>query len=137
MPAIRTSRSCERSPPPARKPLVAVQDGTTPLMAAVGMAQNDARLAEEARALEVVKVLVEGGADVNATNRGGQTALHGATRAGRNTIVEFLAEHGAALDVKDKQGRTPLDVAQNPIRPLEQTAALLRKLADSPSSGAR
>jgi ankyrin repeat protein len=119
------------------KPLVAVQDGTTPLMAAVGMAQNDARLAEEGRALEVVKVLVEGGADVNATNRGGQTALHGATRAGRNSIVEFLAEHGATLDAKDKQGRTPLDVAQNPIRPLEQTAALLRKLAASASSDAR
>jgi ankyrin repeat protein len=119
------------------EPRVAVQDGTTPLMAAVGMAQNDARLAQESSALAVVQALVEIGADINATNRAGQTALHGATRAGRNTIVQFLAEHGAALDVKDKQGRTPLDVAQNPIRPLEQTAALLRKLADTAAPAQR
>jgi ankyrin repeat protein len=118
-------------------PRVTVQDGTTPLMAAVGMAQNDARLAEETSALEVVKALVEVGADMNATNRAGQTALHGATRSGRNAIVQFLAEHGATLDAKDKQGRTPLDVAQNPIRPLEQTAALLRRLAGAPASDAR
>jgi ankyrin repeat protein len=118
------------------EPRVTVQDGTTPLMAAVGMAQNDARLADETSALAVVTVLVELGADLNAVNRGGQTALHGATRSGRNSIVQFLAEHGAALDVKDKQGRTALDVAQNPIRPLEQTATLLRKLAAAASSQA-
>jgi ankyrin repeat protein len=119
------------------EPGAAIQDGTTPLMAAVGMAQNDARLAAEPSALEIVKALVELGAEPNAVNRAGQTALHGAARAGRNSIVEFLAAHGAALDLKDKQGRTALDVAQNPIRPLEQTAALLRKLADIASSGAR
>ena len=39
-------------------PRLTVEDGTTPLMAAVGMVQNDARLAEEGSALEVVKFLV-------------------------------------------------------------------------------
>jgi ankyrin repeat protein len=108
-----------------------VQDGTTPLMAAVGMAQNDARLADEARALDVVKLLVDLGADMNAVNSNGQTALHGAARAGRNSLVQFLAEHGAELNVKDRQGRTPLDIARDPIRPLESTAALLRRLANT------
>jgi ankyrin repeat protein len=107
---------------------VVVQDGTTTLMAAVGMAQNDARRADEATALEVIKLLVANGASVNAVNRGGQTALHGAARAGANSIVRFLGEHGAALDIKDRQGRTALDVARDPIRPLDSTAALLQSL---------
>jgi ankyrin repeat protein len=107
----------------------AVQDGTTALMAAVGMAQNDARRASEPEALAIVKVLVESGIDLNAVNRNGQTALHGATRAAEDTIVRFLVEHGAALNVKDRGGRTPLDIAQDPIRPLESTAALLRTFA--------
>jgi ankyrin repeat protein len=112
-------------------PRLTVQDGTTPLMAAVGMVQNDARLAEESSAIEVVKFLVELGADVNAINRTGQTAFHGSARSGRNSIVQFLAEHRAKLDIKDKQGRTPLDIAEDPLRPLESTAALLRKLAST------
>jgi hypothetical protein len=40
------------------------------------------------------------------------------------------------LNVKDRRGRTPLDIAQDPIRPLGDTAALLRKLANTaPSAG--
>jgi ankyrin repeat protein len=109
-------------------PRAVVQDGTTALMAAVGMAQNDARRADEAAALEVIKILVANGASVNAVNRTGQTALHGAARAGADTIVRFLAEHGAALDIKDRQGRTALDVARDPIRPLDSTAAVLQGL---------
>ena len=110
-------------------PRLTVEDGTTPLMAAVGMVQNDARLAEEGSALEVVKFLVELGADVNAVNRTGQTAFHGSARAGWTSIVQFLADHGARLEIKDKRGRTALDIAEDPLRPLESTAALLRKLA--------
>jgi ankyrin len=109
---------------------IAVQDGTTALMAAVGMAQNDARRADERAALGVTKLLVANGASVNAVNRTGQTALHGAVRAGADTIVRFLAEHGAALDIKDRQGRTALDVARDPIRPLDSTAKLLQGLIE-------
>jgi ankyrin repeat protein len=100
------------------------------------MAQNDARLADEATAFETVKLLIELGVDMNAANRAGQTALHGSARAGRDRIVQLLVEHGARLDAKDKQGRTPLDVAQDPNRPLASTAALLRQLA-SAGSGRR
>jgi ankyrin len=116
---------------------VVVQDGTTALMAAVGMAQNDARRADEAAALGMIKLLVANGVSVNAVNRTGQTALHGAVRAGADTIVRFLAEHGAALDIKDRQGHTALDVARDPIRPLDSTAALLQSFLDSRPSGAR
>jgi ankyrin repeat protein len=116
---------------------VVVQDGTTALMAAVGMAQNDARRANEAAALDVITLLVANGVSVNAVNRNGQTALHGAVRAALNSIVGFLAEHGAALDIKDRQGRTALDIARDPIRPLDTTAALLQTLVDKRPSGGR
>jgi uncharacterized protein len=109
-------------------PNQAAQDGTTPLMAAVGMVQNEARLASESQALEVVRLAVELGVDVNTVDQSGQTALHGAARYARNTIIQFLAEHGAMLNVKDKRGRTALDIAQDSLRPRESTASLLRQL---------
>jgi ankyrin repeat protein len=53
-----------------------------------------------------------------------------------NTIVQFLAEHGAELDVKNKRGLTPLATAVNQsgadvARPTEgrrRTSDLLLKL---------
>jgi ankyrin repeat protein len=41
-----------------------------------------------------------------------QTALHGAAEHGFDKFVQFLAEHGADLQAKDANGRTPLDVAR-------------------------
>jgi uncharacterized protein len=61
-------------------------------------------------AVEAVKACLDGGADVNAVNEVGETPLHAAVAQGP-AMVALLAERGAKLDVKDKQGRTPLDVA--------------------------
>jgi hypothetical protein len=49
--------------------------------------------------------------DVNAFNTSGTTAIHSAVQRGSAKVVRYLAEHGAKLDMKNKQGRTPLDVA--------------------------
>ena len=62
----------------------------------------------EADLLEAVKLCVALGLDVNAPNVAGDTAMH---IAAGESIVRFLAEHGAKMDVKNKQGRTPLDAA--------------------------
>ena len=51
------------------------------------------------------------GADVNAANDLGETALHGAAQRGADKVVQFLADHGATLDAKNRRGRTPLDEA--------------------------
>jgi ankyrin repeat protein len=74
------------------------------------------------------------GPDINQANVRGETALHGAALRGADTIVQFLVEHGAKLDVKTKQGFTPLDVAMGknslaalPV-PHDSTVALIRKL---------
>ena len=41
-----------------------------------------------------------------------QTALHGAAQRGFTPFVKFLADHGADLQAKDANDRTPLDLAK-------------------------
>ena len=41
-----------------------------------------------------------------------ETALHGAAQHGSTEFVKFLVEHGADLNAKDANGRTPLDHAK-------------------------
>jgi uncharacterized protein len=65
-----------------------------------------------ASSLDAIKLLVEHGVDVNAFNSNGQTLLHSAAGRGSTAIIQFAADQGARLDKKDKQGRTPLDIAQ-------------------------
>ena len=76
------------------------------------------------------------GADVNAANEAGQTALHAAAAIGANGVVRFLVERGARLDARTRQGRTPLDEALRGVPNIdgapgeahEDTAAMLREL---------
>jgi ankyrin repeat protein len=58
--------------------------------------------------VEGVKLLLGLGADINATNEAGDTALHFAAAKRANSAIQFLAENGAKLDVKNKKGQTPL-----------------------------
>ncbi|MYF74783.1 MAG: ankyrin repeat domain-containing protein [Gemmatimonadetes bacterium] len=58
-----------------------------------------------------IRDLVARGADVNARNYKGQTALHCAARAGFVEIVSLLLEHGAEVDLRDRAGHTPLMTA--------------------------
>ena len=85
------------------------------------------------------KLCLAAGVDINAASGQGQTALHGAALKGSDQVVEFLAAHGAKLDAKDNQGKTPLDAAMGLAGGSggfdgsrkdvhESTAALLRKL---------
>ena len=116
------------------------KNGTTALMLASGVGRGQGVFAKdyatEAELLDAVTFLVESGANVNAANENGQTALHIAAQAS-DGIVRYLAGHGADLEAKDKQGRTALDVALGKgVRPRiggestvrESTAALLRQL---------
>jgi ankyrin repeat protein len=110
--------------------------GSTPLMVAAGLGQTQGPGGvPESRLLDAVKVAVELGADLNAVNDVGQTAVHGAAAAGFNTIIQFLADSGATLDVKDKRGQTPLASTDRRNSDLKSTADLLRKLtAEAPST---
>lgn len=61
--------------------------------------------------LSTVQTLVAQGADVNAVNENGSTALHFAADKGRTEVVRFLLDHGASVNVKSKSGSTPLLLA--------------------------
>ena len=107
----------------------------TPLMLAAGIAwaSNQDRASEE-QVLDAVKLLVEEqGADVNFVADTGETAMHAAAYRGANSVVQYLFDKGAKLDVQDKSGRTPLVVADgveygNSFAANPHTAVLLRKL---------
>jgi ankyrin repeat protein len=78
------------------------------------------------------------GADINAANRAGDTALHLAAAQAVDSVARLLVEKGANLEAKNKRGLTPLGVAiaPRPRNPLQidgpdrraSTAAVLRKL---------
>ena len=120
-------------------PLLATKGNTTPLMVATGMGRAEDRTEEEARsALEAVQLAVELGADVNAANEAGQTALHGAAFKRADAIIQFLVDKGAQVDAQDRCGQTPLSIAEGDpaglmysadrVRAHKSTADLLRKL---------
>jgi hypothetical protein len=62
----------------------------------------------EADAIEAIALCLEQGLDINAFNDNGDTAVH---RASGQRIVRFLVANGAELDVRNKQRKTPLDMA--------------------------
>ena len=62
--------------------------------------------------LEIIKVLLDNGADINVKNNEGKTVLHLASSSGRHEVVKVLLDNkGADIDAKDNQGRTALMVA--------------------------
>lgn len=125
------------------------KNDTTALMLAAGLGRGTGAFtkdyATEGELLDAVKLLVAVGANVNAVDSHGDTPLHyGATAS--DGIVKFLAAHGAKLDVKDKKGRTPVEMALGvglhghaggPPNVRQGTANLLRQLmAINASKGA-
>ena len=117
---------------------------TTPLMVAAGVGCVTGQWIEPERdVLETVKLLVEElKADVNARNDRNETAVHGAACRAADSVVQYLADKGAVLDVRNADKMTPLDIVVDGIAkpvqisgvPIEKigysdhTAALLRKL---------
>jgi len=58
---------------------------------------------------EAARLLIEKGANVNATSNDGATALHGAAFFCHTEIVKLLLGNGAVVDAKNIRGETPLD----------------------------
>jgi ankyrin repeat protein len=94
-------------------------DGCTPLMAACGIGVGSAAAnevaGEEPEILEAAQYLLKLGADVNAVDANSETAMHGAALKNLPKVIQFLADHGAKVEVwnqKDSFGSTPLMFAQ-------------------------
>ena len=84
-------------------PQIPTLDHTTPLMVAagVGWAEGMTHEYSEDETVELVKLLLDLGSDVNAANDHGITPLHGAAYKGSNKAVQLLVDRGAKLDAKD------------------------------------
>jgi uncharacterized protein len=124
-------------------PKLVTRNGINPLMAAAGLGTKEedttGRRKTQAEAIEAIKLCLQAGLDINAVDGRGQTALHGAAFWGLDDVVQFLVDRGAKLEIKDRQGKTPLDAAMGLAGgvgfdgassvPRPSTAALIQKLS--------
>ena len=114
-------------------------DDCTPLMVAAGIGVGSAAANEtagtEPEVIEALELLLTLGADVNAVDKNGETAMHGAAYKNLPLVVQFLADHGARIEVwnrKNKYGWTPLQIAEGyrpgNFKPSAETIAALHRV---------
>lgn len=117
-------------------------NGATPLLLAVGLdtiATQDRRgkalidggkVAGEDRVLEAVSTVIELGAELDAVNRAGDSAMHVAVAAGHDKVVALLASKGANPSIRNQRELTPLGtlLRRNPPTDRQSTIDLLRSL---------
>jgi len=95
-------------------------DGTDAVMVAAGLGSSRTasrrgietidfgKVEPESRVREAVAAAVELGGDAKTANQTGDTALHVSAALGHDSVVQYLVDHGAAINVKNKRGITPL-----------------------------
>ena len=117
---------------------LATEEGTTPLMVAAGLGRVPAETrVTEADTLDAVQFVLGLGADINARNEVGRTALHGAAHIRFDALVRLLADSGAMVNAEDQRGITPLMIAEGGGHILlpglggGSTADLLRELGSA------
>ena len=98
-------------------PLLPNVDNATPLRAAAGLGTRSPGedAGTESEVVEAMQVALDLGADINAVDNNGETAMHGAAYKNLPGAVEFLAAKGAKIEIwnkKNKQGWTPLRIAE-------------------------
>jgi ankyrin repeat protein len=103
-------------------PGITMPNGATALMLAAGMdsATNSDRrginvidfgkVEPESKVLPAVQAAFSAGADVNASDNAGDTALHAAVAHHYATVIRFLCEHDANINIRNRRGVTLLGV---------------------------
>ena len=97
-------------------PLICAKDDSTTLMAATGIGRKmeDLSAGTETEILAAAKYLLEQGVDIDAVNRTGETAMHGAAYKNLPKVIAFLDEQNADVKVwhqRNRRGSTPYLIA--------------------------
>jgi uncharacterized protein len=120
-----------------RPPVPVGGPGVPPLLAAAGVGYGEGFAANSHRYaptgfLPAIKYLVEElGADVNAVDFEGNTAMHHAAARGDTESILYLVSKGADPTRVSREGRTTADMANGPVQrvqPFPETLAALMKL---------
>ena len=98
-------------------PNIPTDEGGTPLLAAAGLGVHapGEEPSTEAESIEVIAFLLARGADINAVDKRGETAMHCAAYKIAPALVAFLDEKGADIEIwnrKNRRGWTPLLITQ-------------------------
>ena len=118
-------------------PFIPNVEHSTPLMVAAGLATRSPGedAGTESEVLEAVQAALDLGADVNAIDINGETAMHGAAYKNLPKVVKLLASKGAKIDIwnrNDKFGWTPLAIAVGyrfgNFKPSPDTEAAIREV---------
>jgi len=66
-----------------------------------------------ARSTSCASLLIDAGANVNASDESGSTALMHASEIGNRTLVKLLISKSAIVNVKNKDGETPVTLSRD------------------------
>ena len=74
---------------------------------------------------DVIRLLLQKGADVNKQDDIGDTPLHWAAMGDSTEVIAMLIEHGASINITNDKGEKPIDLARRlgseaAVRMLEQ-----------------
>ena len=124
-------------------PLLPNEQNTTPIMVAAGVGTSapGEDPGTEAEVLDAVKVAIDLGGDLNKVDDNGETVMHGAAYKHLPSVVAFLAEAGADIDVWNQpnaHGSTPLDIVEvvggnlgATVSPSPATGAAIREVLEA------
>jgi ankyrin repeat protein len=120
-------------------PSLGNNDHCTPLLVACGIGVGSSAANEvagtEPEVLEAAQLLLKLGADVNAVDGNGETAMHGAAYKNLPKVVQWLTDNGAKVQVWNRTNKyhwTPLMIAQGHrpgnFKPSAETEDALRQV---------
>ena len=127
-------------------PKLTMPNGATALMLAAGAgspANEDRRginvidfgkVEPESKVLPAVRAAWGVNGDVTAADNKGNTALHAAVTHRYATVVQFLADHGADVNARNKDDLTPLGLLGTPQRTVEKPTSATSAGAASPGT---
>ncbi|MDA1315199.1 MAG: ankyrin repeat domain-containing protein [Acidobacteria bacterium] len=116
------------------------EDNTTALIAAAGVGTRSPGedAGTETEVIAALQVVLDLGADINAIDTNGETAIHAAAYKNLPAAVDFLYEKGADINVwnkQNKQGWTPLAIAMGyrfgNFKPSAVTVAALQRIFEA------